>query len=218
MIESTTASSADGAQPTIDPAARRASRLKLLTIFAVFAIPLLLATLYLQVVRMSGGQVGDTSRGQLIKPAVPLTEFTLHQQGDEFNLESVQGIWTMLYMPAGECADACEMNLYNMRQVRLALNQRMTRVQRVALVESEDQLSADLLTEHVGLVVASGTPAEQAALRDQVRAAESSMEPAPGAIYLIDPFGNLMLRFPPDLPPKSMLKDINHLLKISRIG
>ena len=38
------------------------------------------------------------------------------------------------------------------------------------------------------------------------------------AIYLIDPFGNLMMRFSPELSPKSMLKDVKHLLKVSRIG
>ncbi len=204
--------------PEIDPVKRRASRIKLLTILAVFAIPLILATLYLQVVRMSGGAVGDTSRGQLIKPAVPLTAFSLQTPDEAFNLESLYGIWTMLYMPEGECLDACRMSLYNMRQVRLALNQRMDRVQRVVLAESADQLDESLLAEHLGLMVASGTPAEQAVLRDQVHAAESAMEPVTGAIYLLDPFGNVMLRFPADLPPKSMLKDIKHLLKVSRIG
>ena len=44
------------------------------------------------------------------------------------------------------------------------------------------------------------------------------MEKIDNAIYLIDPFGNIMLRFPPDLKPNSMLKDIKHLLKVSRIG
>ena len=201
--------------PEIDPVKRRASRIKLLTILAVFAVPLILATIYLQVVRMSGGAVGDTSRGQLIKPAVPLTAFSLQTPDEEFNLESLYG---MLYMPEGECQDACRISLYNMRQVRLALNQRMDRVQRVVLAESADQLDESLLAEHLGLIVASGTPAEQAVLRDQVHAAESAMEPVTGAIYLLDPFGNVMLRFPADLPPKSMLKDIKHLLKVSRIG
>ncbi|MGQ7846820.1 SCO family protein [Granulosicoccus sp. 3-233] len=204
--------------PEIDPVKRRASRIKLLTILAVFAVPLILATIYLQVVRLSGGQVGDTSRGQLIKPAVPLTEFSLQASDEVLELESLYGIWTMLYMPEGECLDACRMSLYNMRQVRLALNQRMDRVQRVVLAESAEQLDEALQAEHLGLIVATGSPAEQAVLKDQVRAAESAMESSTGAIYLLDPFGNVMLRFPADLPPESMLKDIKHLLKVSRIG
>ena len=204
--------------PEIDPAARRRSRMKLVLIFAIFGIPLLLASIYLQMVRSSGGQLGDTSRGQLIQPAVPLTEFLLEQSGEPFILDTVRGSWTMLYMPVGECADACKLNLYHMRQVRLALNHRMDRVQRAVLLQSEGQVSEEVLAEHPGLMAVVGSPEAQAMLRDQVKSAEATMDSLDNAIYLIDPFGNLMLRFPPDLDPKSMLKDIKHLLKVSRIG
>ena len=202
----------------IDPAVRRASRIKLVAIFAIFAVPLILASIYLHLVRTSGGQLGDTSRGQLIQPAVPLTDFTLRQQDGEFDLETVRGSWTLLYMPVGQCMEACELNLYHMRQVRLALNHRMDRVQRAVLAETDAQLSEMLLSQHAGLMVARGDSDAQSSLRDQILAAESHMEPLPNAIYLIDPFGNVMLRFPPDLEPGSMLKDLKHLLKVSRIG
>lgn len=205
--------------PEIDPARRRASRIKLLTILAVFAVPLLLATIWLQIVRMSGDELGDTSRGQLISPAVPLSEFALTTlEGEPWALDDVRGLWTMLYMPEGDCSETCQTNLYNMRQVRLALNHRMDRVQRLVLAESAGQFDADLLEEHPGLVVAGGDVQEQARFRDQVHAAESAMPALGDAIYLLDPFGNVMMRFPSDLPPKSMLKDIKHLLKVSRIG
>lgn len=219
MNESQTpAASEDPGYPDIDPAARRRSRIKLVSIIAIFAIPLILASIYLQMVRSSGGQLGDTSRGQLIQPAVPLTEFTFADSDPVVDLDTMRGLWTLLYMPAGECADTCKLNLYHMRQVRLALNHRMDRVQRVVLPENGEQLSDELLAEHLGLLVAKGSAAEQSALRDQVNSAESEMENLPDAIYLIDPFGNIMLRFPPDLDPKSMLKDVKHLLKVSRIG
>ncbi|NND91088.1 MAG: hypothetical protein HKN42_09515 [Granulosicoccus sp.] len=208
----------DADSVAVDPAARRLSRIKLISIFAIFAVPLLLASIWLHMVRSSGGQIGDTSRGQLIRPAVPLTEFALEQQDSEFTLNSVRGLWTLLYMPAGECQEACQRNLYHMRQVRLALNHRMDRVQRAVLVESSAQLDEALLAEHPGLIVATGDAAAQQQLQDQVQAAQSGMDELPDAIYLIDPLGNLMLRFPPDLDPKSMLKDLKHLLKVSRIG
>jgi len=44
------------------------------------------------------------------------------------------------------------------------------------------------------------------------------MEPSADAIYLIDPLGNIMMRFPSDLEPGKVLKDLKHLLKVSRIG
>lgn len=215
---SDTVNPAQATLPEIDPVKRRRSRIKLVSIFAIFAVPLLLASIYLHLVRTSGGSLGVTSRGQLIAPAVPLTDFTLQAPEGEFNLDSVRGIWTMLYIPKGECLDACKINLYNMRQVRLALNHRMTRVQRAVVLESPAQLGQDLREEHPGLIAATGSVAEQSALNSQIESAQQGMEPLQDAIYLIDPFGNVMLRFPHNLAPKSMLKDVKHLLKVSRIG
>jgi glutathione peroxidase-family protein len=37
-------------------------------------------------------------------------------------------------------------------------------------------------------------------------------------IYLIDPLGNLMMRFPKDADPSKVKKDIGKLLKASAIG
>jgi len=215
---SNTVNAEQAALPEIDPAERRLSRIKLISIFAIFAIPLLLASIYLHLVRANGGSLGITSRGELISPAVPLSEFTLVAGEDEFTLDSVRGLWTMLYVPEGECLDVCERNLYHMRQVRLALNHRMDRVQRAVLMASAEQISPALLAEHPGLIAATGSTEAQDVLSSQITEAQQGMTPLSDAIYLIDPFGNLMLRFPADLKPNSMLKDIKHLLKVSRIG
>jgi len=206
------------ASDEIDPLVRRRSRIKLVSIFAIFAIPLILASVYLHLLRANGGSLGITSRGQLISPAVPLTEFALEQQDGDFNLDSVRGIWTMLYVSSTPCEDTCKTNLYHMRQVRLLLNHRMNRVQRAVLVAGASPIQAAVLDEHPGLIVAAGDSSEVLGLVRQIADAQQAMEPLPEAIYLIDPFGNLMLRFAPDLDPGKMLKDIKHLLKVSRIG
>jgi len=211
-----------------------ASRKKLLLIFACFGIPLVLATIWLQVVRYQGGTWGNTSHGELIHPAVPLEEFSLnqfivknngetaeeafHEYNGKVGVDELQKIWTMLYMPEGDCLEACKLNLYHMRQVRLALNNRMTRVQRVVLMETEDQINATILADHLGLRVLSGTSPAVESLRGQIRDAEKTMESLSEAIYIVDPLGNVMMRFPPDLEPGKMIKDLKHLLKVSRIG
>jgi hypothetical protein len=58
-----------------------------------------------------------------------------------------------------------------------------------------------------------------------VRAADPALlarfaEPGapPERIYLVDPLGNLMMRFPRDPDPKLMMKDLSRLLKASQIG
>lgn len=211
---------------------KQRGRRRLLAVFAAFGIPLLLATLWLHYVRTTGGSLGISSRGELIHPAYPLQRVELGElqasgnsaEGDAntvFNKESLEGTWTMFYAPQGECGEACEKNIYHMRQVRLALSHRMDRVQRVLLLSEPGQVSAELIGEHPGLRVLQGSSEQYQAMLGEIttalQAAEGDFEQK-DAIYLIDPFANLMMRFPADLPPKSMLKDIKHLLKVSRIG
>ncbi len=209
---------------------KKRGRVKLIAVFAAFGVPLLLATLWLHYVRTTGGSLGISSRGELIHPAFPLEQLELGElkrtasgtdAQEPFNNESLRGTWTMFYAPQGSCDEACEKNIYHMRQVRLALNHRMDRVQRVLLLSDPGQVSEDLINEHPGLRVVQGTTEQYQAMLGKITealaAAEGDLE-AEDAIYLIDPFANLMMRFPADLPPKSMLKDIKHLLKVSRIG
>lgn len=192
------------------------SRVKLVMILGCFLFPLLIATVWLHFVRASGGELGMSARGQLIKPATPLTAFSVTEaDGNAFTEESLQGIWTMLYAPVGECGEVCAQNIYHMRQVRLSLGHRMDRVQRAVALESPSQLSAEIRSEHPGLRILEG---DRSPLTVQVEAATAGMNALEDEIYLIDPFGNLMMRFPADLDPKSMLKDVKHLLKVSRIG
>jgi hypothetical protein len=41
---------------------------------------------------------------------------------------------------------------------------------------------------------------------------------AGGGYFLVDPHGNLVLYFRPDIDPQDMVDDIKRLLKLSRIG
>ena len=202
-------------------AARTRSRLLLLGIVACFAVPLILAMAWLGIVRSgAAGDLGDTSRGELIHPAVPIEEIAAlaDVDGTPIDDRALHGIWTMLYVPAGECGETCRTNLYNMRQVRLALNNRMKRVQRVILPSAAAPLEAALLAEHPGLIVGDGDEGARAALLAQIEAAEGDLAPLDDALYLVDPMGNLMMRFPADLEPGAVLEDVKHLLKVSKIG
>ena len=37
-------------------------------------------------------------------------------------------------------------------------------------------------------------------------------------LYIIDPFGNYMMRYAPDAEPKKVLRDLERLLKVSKFG
>ena len=67
--------------------------------------------------------------------------------------------------------------------------------------------AADVLADHPGLVVAR-VPAPAAA----------QLPGGPDAIYLVDPLGNLVLRYPEDPDIKGIGKDLGRVLKASGIG
>lgn len=202
----------------IDPEKQRKSRIKLLLVFATFFGPLLLAFVWLQMVK-DDPVIGASSNGQLIVPATPLEPFSLNEINvGEFNESSLKDVWSMLTIIDGSCEDGCQKNLYHMRQVRLSVAQNMDRVQRIVIVDHEDDLSEEIALQHEGLRVVSGSTEQLTLLKDQIKDAESKLPISAGGIYLIDPHGNLMMRFPDDLNPKGILKDLKHLLKVSRIG
>jgi hypothetical protein len=120
---------------------------------------------------------------------------------------ALKGKWVLVQFDAGACDAACERKLYFMRQVRRAQGREMPRVARLWLVTDGATPAPALLTAIEGTVVA---PAGAAAW------------PAEGAvtdhIYLVDPLGNLMMRFPRDPDPARVIKDLNRLLKASSFG
>lgn len=199
-------------------ARRVGGRKKLLLIFALFAVPLLLATLWFHAVRFSGGSWGNTAKGELITPAVPLDGVALTENGQPFDIDGLRGKWTILYVPdALQCQDACYDHLYKIRQLRLALNHRMERVQRVVLL-NQPVVPAEIQEAHLGLRVVTGSAAQRDAFLGQLSEPTSGFEPVANPVYLIDPFGNLMMRFGPDQLPDQVHKDLKRLLKASRIG
>jgi len=122
----------------------------------------------------------------------------------------LKGRWVMLQVDASGCAEPCRRKLYQMRQVRLTQGIEMGRIERVWLVRDDGPVEPELLREYDGTHVARAGSATIAALAAEREAADH--------IYLIDPLGNLMLRFPKDADPSRMKKDLERLLKVSTTG
>ena len=121
---------------------------------------------------------------------------------------ALKGKWVLIQFDGGACNAGCERKLYFMRQVRRAQGREMERVARLWLLTDAVQPSAQLVAAIEGTVVApapadAGFPAE-GALTDH--------------LYLVDPLGNLMMRFPRDPDPARVIKDLQRLLKASSFG
>ena len=149
--------------------------------------------------------------GDLIGP-VPLEEApTLGPDGPPLPLRGLKGSWIMLHVDKARCDEYCEKKLYYMRQVRLAQGREMDRVERVWLVIDDAAVPGLLVTNYPGLRIARVAGSKLLAQFPVTRDVRDH-------IYLIDPLGSLMLRYPRDPDPSRMKKDLERLLKVSRIG
>jgi len=152
---------------------------------------------------------GRTNYGELIEPT-PMPRAALQRlDGRPFALAELKGKWVMVHADDGACGVPCQEKLFHMRQVRLAQGKNMDRVERVWLLLDAGPPPQEIARLYHGAVIARATPELLAALpaadvRDH--------------IYLLDPRGNLMLRFPTRADPKRMIKDLERLLKYSSIG
>jgi cytochrome oxidase Cu insertion factor (SCO1/SenC/PrrC family) len=122
-------------------------------------------------------------------------------------LPALRGKWVMVMFDTAACDSYCEKKLYYMRQVRRAQGKEQGRVERLWVITDGGKPRAKLLTAIEGTHVSRGSPAP----------AGFPGEPR-DHVYLVDPLGNLMMRFPRDPDPSKMLKDLQRLLKYSRIG
>ncbi len=194
------------------------SRGKMIALMGIYAAPLLAAWLWLGYVRSNEG-AGVSVNGELISPAVPLKDFDLvAKENQAWDVDGLREKWSMVYFTDGECSSVCEDILYNMRQVRLSTGRRMTRVQRVLVTPQVDEMSSRLEQASEGLAVVGGSTEQINTFRQQVIDAQTGMSNCVDCIYLIDPFANVMMRFSRDLDPRKIVKDLMHLLKVSRIG
>lgn len=133
-----------------------------------------------------------------------------------------QGRWLMVRIGPSECSDACKQELWLMRQIRLTTGRERERVERIWMVTDQGMPDAGLLAEHEGLWVVrlAATPPADQLIANWLSIASQSVSRNNGAsnIWVVDPLGNLMMRFPDNPDPNGMKKDINRLLKASRIG
>ena len=184
----------------------RRGRLQLVLIAGVFLGPLALATWMYY-----AGQLqpeGRTNHGALLEPIVNLPDVVadspLHAHNDDH--------WVLLYANDTACGEDCSYSLYTLRQSRLMLGAEMDRVVRVFLHGDTLPDTVFLAEEHEGLVALQDSALQEVLNNKKPADLEA------GGYYLIDPLGNLVLYFRPDIDPRDMVDDIKRLLKLSRIG
>ncbi len=205
---------------TVPPqdAGRRRARISMVLVLVIFAAPLILATLVITVFPDWKPET-TTNHGDLVQPVRKLPAFNLEtQQGKEIDETFLRGKWTILYLAKGACTKPCVEQLYNIRQIRLAQGKNIDRLRRLMLWDMEGVSEAqrqELQAHFPGQVIA---PAAGEEVLLQTFDLDGQDPLVANRIYLVDPLGNLMMKYDPGEAPRGMIKDLEKLLKYSGLG
>ncbi|WP_317203251.1 cytochrome C oxidase subunit I [Janthinobacterium sp.] len=191
---------------------QKSGRVKLLLVLAVCAFPMVASYFTYYVIKPSG----RTNYGEIIDPRnypIPAALGVTTLEGKPSGLDAYKGKWIMLLSGPADCQEACKKQLFAMRQLRLMQGKEMERIERVWLVTDAQPLDTTVMREFDGTEILR---VPEAALKAWLPVEEGGK--ASEHMYLIDPLGNLMMRFPKDADPSKVKKDIGKLLKASAIG
>jgi cytochrome oxidase Cu insertion factor (SCO1/SenC/PrrC family) len=128
-----------------------------------------------------------------------------------FDFAQVRGRWVFVTVDSGACDAYCQNKLWKMRQVRMTQGKSLERIERVWLLNDAQTVEANVLKEYQGTWIAG---AQGNAVLKSLPYREAQRD----HIYLVDPLGNVVLRYPKDANPSRMKKDLERLLRVSRIG
>jgi hypothetical protein len=147
--------------------------------------------------------------GELVEPREMPDAALERVDGGSFRFSELKGEWVLLVADSGQCDERCQTKLTYTRQVRLAQGREAERIERVWLLTDSVTPRPELLAEHPGLHVVRSA----AASLDMLRPPSGS---AAGHIFVVDPLGHLMMRFPENPDPRRILKDMSRLLRQSK--
>ncbi len=187
-----------------------AGRWKMLLVLLVCAAPVVASYFTYYVLRPDGRR----NFGELIDPQRPLPELAATAlDGQVRSLRSLHGQWLLLSVGSAACDAACQRNLYLQRQLRESLGKDKDRVDWVWLVSDTEPVAAALLPALRDATVLR-VPAQSLA---QWLAPEPN-HALPEHLYLVDPLGNWMMRFPANLDAPGAQKakrDVERVLRAS---
>lgn len=156
--------------------------------------------------------------GTIITPAKAIADYDLIKlDNTKFKLSSLKGKWVLFSIASSSCQQDCIDNLFKIRQIKKAVGQDYKRISKVFFLKDQQNIESFkiLLKEYPGMdvIVPSGEAYENYLSNFEYK--EKEIE---DSIFIIDPLGNYMMIYPKGADASKILKDIERLLKVSKIG
>ncbi len=177
---------------------------------AIFIVPALAAAVLYLWFPFKGNE-DSLSVGELMYPPLSLAPFSgVSRDGQSVPEDFFTRKWTLFYLAGEDCDLRCQSNLFKTRQLHRLLGKDMHRVKTV------------YLSMNIPEAFFVGEPGTRYRNLEVVIASES-MEKVLGnlpeqRLYIVDPHGNIVMRYLPNVVSKGVLRDLKRLLRASRIG
>ncbi|MGV0005897.1 MAG: SCO family protein [Candidatus Porifericomitaceae bacterium WSBS_2022_MAG_OTU9] len=156
----------------------------------------------------------DASHGELIDPAIKLSDKALGAYIETQPESGLRGRWSLLYWAEGYCNLPCQQKLEHIQRIRQALSREAHRLQPILFSSYDPPQGLSYGGEHKLLL---WQPTSQADELLSLAIKDPRIGGA-GDYYLIDPLGNLLIRYKAGTDPVGIIKDIKRLMRASRIG
>lgn len=149
-----------------------------------------------------------TNYGTLLPPA-SLAEAAIETTGGTaFRFADLRSKWIFLMTDPAACDEHCQSKLYLMRQIRLTQGKDQERIERVWVVTDGRKPDPSLTSQYAGTIQVLAASADFVAKLPAEKSARDH-------VYVIDAFGNLMMRFPRAPELSKVKRDISRLMKAS---
>jgi cytochrome oxidase Cu insertion factor (SCO1/SenC/PrrC family) len=187
------------------------SRLKLIGIVLLFVTPVIYAWYLVFFTNFKMHSKG-VEHGLLISPIIQVGDFELVEPISH-KIYQLMGKWTLVSFVENKCDKACEFQLYSLRQIWVALGKDGNKIQRLVIVKDNNLITSEQIKLSQGQFLLKDD-------RDLKERLNSRFKSYPAfeseAIYLIDPYGNLMMQYKKGTNPSGIIKDLERLIRISK--
>lgn len=193
---------------------KKNGRTELLLLIVLFAAPVVGAWLIYNYTDIGKGE--SNSYGDLIEPAVAISQTALYAPANGAIAGELHGKWSLIYILPTKCEQACQQKINMLKHLKSSL------------VKNSDRLQ---------LIVAYTTPADEfdgagvpfdfnwgnilvlsfIEFFSFTSNGGGFMKPEIGEFMLVDPAGNFMMRYTANSEGSGIIQDIKRLLRYSRL-
>ena len=155
---------------------------------------------------------GQTNKGELVIPPASFESMRLKDESGVFALEQLEGKWGILVFAEGSCSsEPCQETMYQTRQAHIALGKESDRVVRVFITSNQIAVETEFKKEHPGIIWLDSD-------KESVIKALKAQKWPENQYFIVDPLGNIMMKYQSGQYGRDVLKDLQKLLKASNIG